>query len=274
MIVDLAEKQLHTIFECGRKVGIEHAMFIAFGTLLGYTRENGIIEHDGDTDVGIRSDWITREQEIAFYWALNEAGCFRYRRKKATRWYDKYTSRVEKNKDSTLRGRPLDGFLLKGVKENHEEGRVHNINFGTENDRLLWLSLMSDYPGTKNCLWFFFPWKGFLWHCKGGRWLSKIGRKPELQNKLPCDFHHPDKYESIMKGNTLDYFDKLLPKRFIGGTFNVPFRYGSLCDEWYPDWATPRIGGASARHTIVLVEKWNDENTWRFIDEGTRKPRR
>ena len=281
MNVENASKQLHKIFECGKKAGISHAMFISFGTLLGCIREGGLIPHDGDTDVGIRSDWITKEQEVAFYNELNKNNLFRYRRKKATRWYNKNKAHIDKNKDPDLKSYGLEGKLTKG--KNETENNQARPYFGGKNDRLLWLSLMSDNPkeydncnlkvGVKSCIWFFFPWRRWLWHCKGGRWLTKIGNKTELQKHLPNDLFMPGKYMSIMKGNTLSCFDKLIPKKFIGGTFNVPIGYGQLLDEFYPNWSVPKVGGASSRHRIVLIGDWANESTWKFVEEG-QKPRR
>lgn len=78
-LADAASRQLEKIWSCARSAGIEHAIFINFGTLLGHVREHGFIEHDNDTDVCIRSDWITEEQEIAFHQGLKAARLFEYR---------------------------------------------------------------------------------------------------------------------------------------------------------------------------------------------------
>jgi len=214
-------EQLGKIFDIGREVGIGHAMFINFGTLLGCVREGGLIEHDDDTDVSIRSDWITREQEADFYDSLEENHMFEYRRRKVVR----------------------------------EDVR-----------RFLWMSLKFDLESNKSCIWMMFPWKGHLYHCKGNQWVKKIGLKPQVNRALPNHGKNLLESASIMKGNTLKCFDKLIPVKFCGTTVNIPSGYGTLLDEYYPNWAVPG-GGSSARYNIVLIQKWEDESSWLVIKE-------
>lgn len=220
---DVVGKQLVDIFDAGEKAGIKHAMFIGFGTLLGFAREKNLIEHDDDTDVCVRSDWITREQELRFYDELKAKNMFMYR------------ARMAERKDT---------------------------------ERYLWLSLRSqikELGGAKSCIWFMFPWKGYLWHCKGGRWLKKIGQKLPVQRKLPNRGEDLGKYTTFMKGNSLKHFEPLVEVDFCGGKVNVPPGIGSILDEHYPDWAVPGRG-SSARHKLVLIGKWEDDSTWMFIN--------
>ena len=223
MNVEAAEQQLVKLFDIARKVGIYHAMFINFGTLLGYVRENGLIAHDDDTDISIRSDWITRRQEQDFYDELTKQDMFLYRARKAFR--------------PTSNG----------------EGRF------------LWLSLKMASPGTKSCCWFMFPWKSHLYHCKGKRWLRKIGLKPAVRKLLPKNGEGLAQYQSIMKGNSLHCFDKLKEVRFLGTRVNIPYRAGTLLDEFYPDWAVPGKG-SSARFRSVLIRDWMDESSWLVLE--------
>lgn len=221
MHVESAIRQLHTIWKCGKEAGIEHAMFLNFGTLLGYVRENGLIEHDDDTDVGVRSDWITEQQEQAFYHALVRANCFAYRRRTARR---------------------------------------------PDTHRALWWSIRSELHGCKNCIWFMFPWKNHLYHCKGHRWLKKIGQRPEVLKALPNEISLKD-CSSFAKGNSVDAYETLIQVKFLGGKFRIPAGYGKLLDEYYPGWAIPKKGGASARHRLVLIKDWGDQNQWLVIKE-------
>lgn len=78
-------KQLGVIKECAQIAGIEHAMTLAFGTLLGCVREKRIIPHDDDTDVGILADLITKEQEDVFVDCLKKRGLFDAREKRRYR---------------------------------------------------------------------------------------------------------------------------------------------------------------------------------------------
>jgi len=220
---EVVGKQLLEIFACGERVGIGHSMFVGFGTLLGFAREKNLIEHDDDTDVCVRADWITEEQEQAFYGELRAQNMFMYRHRRAAR------------KDT---------------------------------GRLLWLSLRSqikEHGGAKSCVWFMFPWKGYLWHCKGGRWLKKIGMKPDVYKMLPNRGQDLDKYTTFLKGNTLSAYEPLVSVDFCGGKVNVPPGIGTLLDEHYPDWAIPGKG-ASLRHKLVLVGQWDDDRTWMFIN--------
>lgn len=220
---EVVGEQLIEIFACGERAGIRHAMFIGFGTLLGFAREKNLIEHDDDTDVCVRSDWITQEQEVAFYEELKARNLFMYRERHAFRKSD---------------------------------------------NRLLWLSLrskMKEHGGAKSCIWFMFPWKGYLWHCKGGRWLKKIGQKLPVQRMLPNRGEDLQRYSTFLKGNTLRYFEPLIEVGFCGGKVNVPPMMGSILDEHYENWAIPGRG-ASLRHKLVLVDKWEDPNTWLFIN--------
>lgn len=217
----LTTLQLHKIFDIGRKCGIGHAMFINFGTLLGYVRDKDLIDNDDDTDVCIRSDWVKAEDEKKFYKMLIDEGMFEFRGRRAIR------------KDT---------------------------------NRLLWLTLKNAREGDKSCVWFMFPWKKHLYHCKGKRWLKKIGMKPQVIKDIPGRENGLFINQTIMKGNTLKYFEKLIPVKFIGGVVNVPWMFGSLLDEYYPNWARPGRG-ASSRYNLVLIKKWEVQDSWMVIKE-------
>lgn len=214
-------EQLCKVIEIANKAGIGHATFLNFGTLLGCIREGKLIEYDDDTDIGIRSDWITRQQEVAFYDMLEKEGMFECRRRKQTR---------------------------------------------EDIQRFLWMSLKFDIESNKSCIWFMFPWKGYLYHCKGRRWLRKIGLKPEVMRALPNRGQHLADYETIMKGNSLRCFDDMISVKFYGMRMNIPCGYGTLLDEYYPNWGIPGRG-SSSRYNIVLIKNWKDENSWMVIRE-------
>lgn len=217
MDIPSATRQLHKIFECGRKAGIGHAMYLNFGTLLGVVRDNGLIPWDDDTDVSVMSDWITPEQEQAFYTELCKADVFKYRRRRAYR---------------------------------------------VDTNRALWWSCRSELHGCKSCIWFTFKWRNHVYHCKGKRWLRKIGLKPEVSELISGKLQD---YTTIMKGNSAECFEKMREVKFLGGRFNIPFGAGTLLDEYYPNWAVPKQGGASSRYRIVIIADWSRENSWKII---------
>lgn len=77
------EKALETLRKvmlAANRAGITHAHFIAFGTLLGAVRDAGPILEDHDNDVGILSDRVTAEQEMAYYNEIDKQGLFSSRR--------------------------------------------------------------------------------------------------------------------------------------------------------------------------------------------------
>lgn len=217
MDIPSATRQLHTIFNCARKVGIGHAVYINFGTLLGYVRDRALIPWDDDTDVSVMADWITANQEAAFYFELCNADVFKYRRRRAFRYDTK---------------------------------------------RALWWSCRSELHGCKSCIWFTRKWGNHVYHCKGKRWLRKIGLKPEVNELINGNLAD---YKTIMKGNTAECFEKMREVKFLGGKVNIPHMAGTLLDEYYPAWATPKKGGASARYRLVIIGDWARENTWKIL---------
>lgn len=220
MNVESATRQLHKIWECGQNAGIEHAMFVNFGTLLGYVRDRALIPWDDDTDVSVRSDWITPTQEVAFYEELCKANMFAYRRKQRMR---------------------------------------------TDSERAIWWSLKSERQGTKSCIWFVFPWGNHIYHSKGHRWIRKIGHNPIVYKNLPMSVKLAH-CSAFAKGNCKSCFDELIRIKWLGGKFRIPIGYGTLLDEYYPNWAIPKVGGASARNRLVLIQSWKDQSSWLVIE--------
>ena len=86
MNAEIAARQLEKIKACAETVGIGHAFFLGFGTLLGAIRENAIIGHDSDTDVCVMAELTTKEQDYAFYEELEKNGMFEYRRRRKMRY--------------------------------------------------------------------------------------------------------------------------------------------------------------------------------------------
>lgn len=139
MIAPAVEAQFARQMECARAAGIYHATFLAFGSLLGYVREGGVIPHDHDMDIGIDRSLITAEQE------------------------DEYLRLVQL---------PCDAF----PKQPHGicEYRLDSAR-RPDDGRLFWMSLKaSPHPdGCSCCHWFFWRHAGYAWHAKGHNALVK-----------------------------------------------------------------------------------------------------
>lgn len=73
--------QMGEIKNAAEKAGIGHALFIAFGTLLGFAREGEVIEHDDDTDFSIMSHLSTEKGDWDFVDNLEKAGLFEARKR-------------------------------------------------------------------------------------------------------------------------------------------------------------------------------------------------
>lgn len=130
-------------------------------------------------------------------------------------------------------------------------------------ERALWFSCRSELHGSKSCIWFTFRWKNHLYHCKGNRWLKKIGNKPEVNQLIPSGNIHD--YTTIMKGNSIECFKSLREVKFLGIKVNIPVGAGQLLDEYYPNWAIPKHGGASSYYRLVLIKKWAKKDSWMVL---------
>jgi len=125
----------------------------------------------------------------------------------------------------------------------------------------LWFSLGPKNPvdgGIKSCNWFWFSHGGYWWHSKGGMWVS-----PTKFSKRKTQYNSGD--AAIAKGIPLSCIAgrSLVTARFRGTTVLAPETLGMCLDHWYPCWPAPR-DGASAHEWIMVVEKWEDQNTWRI----------
>jgi len=142
-----------------------------------------------------------------------------------------------------------------GLFENRRRRRTRD-----DTGRILWLSLKTETEGCKSCIWFQWPWNGFVWHSKGGRWVSKIGRRKALD----IDY---EKTKAIAKGIPQDaLICDMVEREFYGVKYNVPVNYGTALDYWYPNWYVPKQGGSSTAEYYLIVEDWSDESKWRMIE--------
>ena len=230
-----ATDTLRVCYECAEAAGIRKALFVSYGLLLGIVREKDYIPWDNDIDMCVRRDWITAEQELKYYKLLEEAGLFGARRK----W-------------STVKAK--DGFPSTMILSNNDKSG--------DPVRLTWFSLRPKPHQPKFCHWFMFPWNGYMWHTKAGKWVQE--RK--FTHKK-WDYKESD--EAIMKGCPVEYLDELMDFEFYGLDIRIPKRAGSCLDFMYPGWLIPRRRGASSKKIVCVVGKWDDKSTWRiFPDQG------
>lgn len=67
------------MYECGKKAGIDHAMFLGFGTALGAVRHGDFIPSDRDMDMCIIGDWINLESALEYVRICKESGLGEHR---------------------------------------------------------------------------------------------------------------------------------------------------------------------------------------------------
>jgi len=123
---------LGQLYECGRKAGIDHAMFIGFGTALGAIRHGDFIPNDRDMDMCIIADWITTDQGLA------------------------YVSECEKAH--------LDEYRWRTPECRGDTGMPLWFSLGPKNP--------VSQSGVKCCQWFWFKHDGYWWHSKNKLWID------------------------------------------------------------------------------------------------------
>lgn len=222
-----AVQELKLMLECGEQAGIGHAMFIGFGLLLGIVREKDFIPHDNDMDMCINSDLITADQEFKYYKNLKEKRLFLAREKKTFRW-------------------DPNGF------------RISSVLPGNSNEpcRFTWFSLRMREGHPKCCNWFWFKWNGYYWHSKGHKWVT-----PRKFDKEKYGYRIGD--AAIMKGIPESYLSDFAEVDFHGLKVQIPAKYGSCLDFWYPGWWLPKTGGASSKKIIAVIDTWKSRKKWK-----------
>ena len=141
-----------------------------------------------------------------------------------------------------------DGFHLSSFLPGHVNDLV----------RFTWMSYRKRTGRPKFCNWFCFPWNGYMWHTKAGKWVTPRKFDPHVINYEPDD-------DGIMLGIPLEYINDLQTVTFKGLDLQIPRNSLTCLDYWYPGWIVPRQGGASARKAVCIVKDWLDQRTWKVI---------
>ena len=222
----MAYNQIAKCYECAKQVGIDNAMFIGFGVLLGIVRERDIVRGDDDVDMCVLSDRITGEQELSYYRMLKRYGMFDARERKAFR---------------SSKG----GFQFSLVEQ------------GVPNDgvRFTWFTLRPTHDAPRMCHWFMFRHEGFYWWSKGNQWVDPGKFKPE---KVGYD---PKNTDGIALGIPERCFEWLETIKWQGMEVRVPKLCGTVLDHHYPGWAMP-ASTSSCHENILIVPKWTDPKHW------------
>lgn len=167
MNIKSVEKQFARQIECAKEVGIYDAMFLAFGSLLGYVREGTVIAHDHDMDVGFDRDMITGDQELAYLAAIQ-----------------KQTGDLGKH----------------GLGEYRFDKSIR------PDGRLYWCSIKGYPDGVSCCHWFFWRDRGYAWHSKGPRDLFKGMPAAYLGGSTEVSFLGSTVNAPLRAGSMLDWW--------------------------------------------------------------------
>ena len=180
LMLENTAKQLARQVECAKSAGMYESMFLAFGALLGYVRERGVIDGDHDLDVGFTSETINGEQEADYIKMIRT---------------------------------PCEDFPEpKGLFEYRRA-----ISYREDNGRPFWLSVRGKPSEEcfKCCHWFFWKDKGYAWHSKGRGSLVKgvpesyLEVGPEIEF-LGVKIHIPKRVGSVLDFWYTDWWTKRL----------------------------------------------------------------
>ena len=132
----------------------------------------------------------------------------------------------------------------------------HRIRRRQDNNDILWFSAKENKQ--KCCQWFMFDFKGYMFHSKGSNWAH--------ERKFPmAKYPRKEGVQALGLGVPAKFFKELVKIDFEGLKVNVPKMSGSLLDCWYPGWHMPKKGGASAKKTVLVIDRWGNEKSWKIL---------
>jgi hypothetical protein len=225
-----AYELLRLMYECADRAGMRHALFIGFGTLLGYVKFGDVIPYDNDMDMCVMSNLTTPEN------------------------IKKFVAEIQKP--------------FKIGKQNFPHGLGESMFRFSNNCNLgypVWLSvghrsIMRD-NGVKSCIWVMFKHSNYYFHSKGDRWVTSA-KFPSFQIRrqdVALALGQPEWTISTGQRPGKDFIEI----DFHGVKVNAPVNAGSCCDWWYDGFSY--FGeGASAHKRILAIENWEDRSTWRM----------
>ena len=127
----------------------------------------------------------------------------------------------------------------------------------TDNNCVTWFTLRKRQGRAKFCHWCGFEWQGFWWWSKAGKWVT--ARKFDLDRWG----YNEATTEGIMLGIPAEYIREKIWVPFRDMKVLIPKLFGSVLDWEYPGWPVPKKGGSSKKQAVCIVQKWEDQRTWK-----------
>lgn len=249
-----ALEDLAYCYECARIAGIDKHLWVGFGLVLGVVREQDFIPHDDDIDMCLKRDRVTAEQEEHYVNLLARDDRFPFqvinRRVRTSSVVAPHRKRAQDGTVDLVKFCDLPNAGMFSQRKRYTRR--------SDDGRLTWFTLRRDQGRAKFCHWLGFDWNGYWWHSKGGMWVTH--KKFDIRK-----WGYSQNDDAIMKGIPSELTAELIEIDFHGVKINVPARYGSCLDVWYPGWRVPRLRGASSKTVVAIVPKWKDPKTWRVL---------
>jgi len=221
-------KLLEKLICCADRAGIAKYQFISFGTLLGAVRPTLRRPQDGPPHYSRGIMQHDTDMDVGF----------------------------QADKFNPILREEYYHYCHEAGMINSWEKPATRIRRRQDNNDILWFSAKLNKE--KCCQWFFFEHQNRMVHTKGDDWTK--------DRKFPIKkYPRKEGSQALCLGAPARYFDELMPINFEGITVNVPVQSGSLLDWWYPGWAVPKIGGSSAKKVVLIIEKWDNQRSWKWI---------
>jgi hypothetical protein len=215
---------IRLMYECAERAGMRHALFLGFGTLLGYVKFGDVIPYDNDLDMCVASELTNPENIRQFVEEIKKP--FQIGKQRFPHGLGENMFRFSNN-------RPDHGYPV-WLSVGHR-------------------SIMRD-NGVKSCIWIMFEHSSHIFHSKGDRWVTNA--------KFP-GFQIRNNDVALGLGQPKWTLNNFVEIDFHGVKVNAPIKAGSCCDWWY-DGFSYFGDGASAHKRILAIQDWNNKSTWRM----------